>query len=86
MKGGFGRFVFGILFVLIAGSSMFLAGKMFLFVLSPASTGARPEDGIVVEIRERIAIPRLTDAEREAHLTFIAGLGAGAIWREYVAV
>ena len=41
--------------------------------------------GIVVEVRRRVVASRLTDAEREAHLAFVAGLGAGAIWREYVA-
>ncbi len=28
--------------------------------------------------------PRLTDAEREAHLVFVAGLGANAVWRDYL--
>ena len=32
----------------------------------------------------RPAISRLSDPEREAHLAFIATLGANAIWREYV--
>jgi DNA polymerase-3 subunit epsilon len=45
---------------------------------------AAARSDIVIEVRERIAVSRLTDAEREAHLAFIAGLGAGAIWREYV--
>lgn len=30
--------------------------------------------------------PRVTDAERVAHRAFIATLGAGAIWREYIEV
>jgi DNA polymerase-3 subunit epsilon len=47
---------------------------------------AAARSGIVVEVRERVAVSHLTDAEREAHLAFIAGLGASAIWREYVAV
>jgi DNA polymerase-3 subunit epsilon len=46
---------------------------------------AAARSGIVVEVRQRVAISRLTDAERAAHLAFIAGLGASAIWREYVA-
>jgi hypothetical protein len=29
-------------------------------------------------------VSRLTDAEREAHLAFVATLGAGALWREYL--
>ena len=27
---------------------------------------------------------RLTDAERERHAAFVAGLGAGALWNEYI--
>jgi DNA polymerase-3 subunit epsilon len=47
---------------------------------------AAARSGIVVQIRQRVVASRLTDAEREAHLAFIAGLGAGAVWREYVGV
>lgn len=32
----------------------------------------------------RVYVPRLTDAEREAHAAFVATLGANAIWREYL--
>ena len=46
---------------------------------------AAARSGIVVEARRRVVASRLTDAEREAHLAFVADLGAGAIWREYVA-
>jgi DNA polymerase-3 subunit epsilon len=45
---------------------------------------AAAQSSIVVAARERITITRLTEAEREAHLTFIATLGERAIWREYV--
>jgi DNA polymerase III subunit epsilon len=45
---------------------------------------AAAQSSIVVGARERITITRLTEAEREAHLTFIATLGERAIWREYV--
>ncbi|MGD6613532.1 hypothetical protein VXM49_23105, partial [Xanthomonas citri pv. citri] len=27
---------------------------------------------------------RLTDAERERHAAFVAGLGTNAVWREYM--
>jgi len=36
------------------------------------------------EVRPRQFISRLTDAEREAHLAFIAKLGQNPIWREYL--
>jgi DNA polymerase III subunit epsilon len=42
------------------------------------------QSSIVIAARERITVSRLTDAEREAHLTFVAALGEGAIWRQYV--
>jgi DNA polymerase-3 subunit epsilon len=45
---------------------------------------AAAQSGIVVARRERVAVIRLTDAEREAHLAFIAELGQAAIWRDYV--
>ncbi|MFL5215753.1 MAG: protein-export chaperone SecB, partial [Microvirga sp.] len=32
------------------------------------------------------AVSRLTDAERDAHLAFIASLGVAAIWRDYVVI
>ena len=40
---------------------------------------------IVVSPRVRAApAPRLTDAERAAHLAFVATLGANALWRDYL--
>ena len=36
------------------------------------------------EARPRVAILRLTDAERAAHEAFIATLGQNALWREYL--
>jgi DNA polymerase III subunit epsilon len=45
---------------------------------------AAAQSSIVIAARERVPISRLTDAERETHLAFIATLGASAIWREYV--
>jgi len=37
----------------------------------------------VIRVRPSPLLPRLTDAEREAHVTFVTTLGEGAIWREY---
>jgi DNA polymerase III subunit epsilon len=40
---------------------------------------------IVVSPRARVApAPRLTDAERAAHLAFVGTLGANALWRDYL--
>jgi DNA polymerase-3 subunit epsilon len=42
-----------------------------------------------IEIRRgeaRIIVQRLTDDEREAHMAFVATLGAGALWRSYLGV
>src|ERR687883_302230 len=49
-----------------------------------ARTGHPPLD--MMRVVDTLSVSRLTDAEREAHLAFVAGLGAGAIWREYVTV
>jgi DNA polymerase-3 subunit epsilon len=50
-------------------------------------TGAREsrDGGRVVTIRQRLVplAPRLTEAERQAHQSFVATLGAGAIWLQY---
>jgi DNA polymerase-3 subunit epsilon len=39
---------------------------------------------IVATTAPRMPVSRLTDADREAHMAFIATLGANAIWREYL--
>ena len=44
------------------------------------------QSSIVVAARSGVAISRLTDAERDAHLAFIASLGVAAIWRDYVVI
>jgi DNA polymerase-3 subunit epsilon len=36
------------------------------------------------EIRPRNPISKLTDAEREAHVAFVAALGPNALWRDYL--
>jgi DNA polymerase-3 subunit epsilon len=39
----------------------------------------------VVRVRPTPLVPRLSDAERQAHLAFVATLGDKAIWNEYLA-
>ena len=39
----------------------------------------------VVRLRPAPLMPRISDAEREAHLAFVATLGDKAIWNEYLA-
>jgi DNA polymerase-3 subunit epsilon len=43
------------------------------------------DGGAVIRVRSTPLLPRLTDAERAAHLDYVAGLGANAIWHEYLA-
>src|SRR5215204_5083625 len=45
---------------------------------------AAAQSSIVIAARQRAVVTRLTEAEREAHLAFIASLGESAIWRDYV--
>ena len=40
---------------------------------------------VVVRVRPAPLVPRISDAEREAHLAFVATLGDKAIWNEYLA-
>ena len=45
----------------------------------------RDSDGIVIARQRSVPLmPRLSEAEREAHRVFIASLGDGAIWRNYL--
>ena len=39
----------------------------------------------VVRVRPAPLMPRITNAEREAHLAFVGTLGDKAIWNEYFA-
>jgi len=39
---------------------------------------------VVVKVRPAPLAPRVTDAEREAHLAFVATLGEKAIWNDYL--
>ncbi|HKH65898.1 MAG TPA: DNA polymerase III subunit epsilon, partial [Reyranella sp.] len=41
---------------------------------------------VAVRARPQPLPPRLTEGERAAHLAFVASLGEGAIWRDYLSV
>ena len=41
-------------------------------------------NSIIVAAPPRTPVSRLTDADREAHLAFVATLGANAIWQDYL--
>jgi DNA polymerase III subunit epsilon len=41
---------------------------------------------VAVRARPQPLPPRLTESERAAHLAFVASLGEGAIWRDYLSV
>ena len=46
--------------------------------------GSHGADGaILIRERPQPLVPRLSDAELAAHRQFVAGLGDGALWREY---
>ncbi|MFL4977517.1 MAG: DNA polymerase III subunit epsilon [Xanthobacteraceae bacterium] len=47
--------------------------------------GAGRDGRAVIRVRPTPLLPRLTDAERAAHLDYVATLGANAIWHEYLA-
>jgi DNA polymerase-3 subunit epsilon len=55
--------------------------------LTAAAAGPAVAIGVAAAPRVRVIplLPRLTDAERNAHRAFIATLGDKAIWRDYVA-
>jgi DNA polymerase-3 subunit epsilon len=44
----------------------------------------RGNAAIVLPAARRAPAPRLTDADREAHLAFVTTLGASALWRDYL--
>ncbi len=52
---------------------------------SSASAPALVKTAAPREVRPRVVIPRLTVAEREAHMALVARLGDKALWREYIA-
>ena len=48
-------------------------------------TSRRGDAAIILPVQARRApVSRLTDADREAHLAFVATLSAGALWRDYL--
>jgi DNA polymerase-3 subunit epsilon len=53
--------------------------------LALAPVGGRGPAASILRERSRAPIIRLTNLEREAHLAFVATLGANAIWRDYLA-
>ena len=56
--------------------------------LGLAESGGRRMDGadgaIAVRTRPAALLPRISDAEREAHREFVASLGENALWRGYL--
>jgi DNA polymerase-3 subunit epsilon len=52
--------------------------------LHPLPAAAGPGAIHIVLPRSRVVVTRLTDAERAAHLSFIASLGENAVWRSYI--
>jgi len=62
-----------------------IGARQAQLVLSQAETLARGDRKIVI-LRERPVplAPRLTEEEHAAHRRFVATLGDGAIWRDYV--
>jgi DNA polymerase-3 subunit epsilon len=62
-----------------------LGGKQADLGLAMAGRGPERRRAAAAPVRrERVVRPRLTDAEREAHAAFVAGLGGQALWREYL--
>ncbi len=64
-----------------------IGARQAQLILSQAAASTHAA-GEVTVLRERPAplAERLTDEARAAHRRFIAGLGAGAIWRDYVSL
>jgi DNA polymerase-3 subunit epsilon len=62
-----------------------IGARQAQLILVDAGAPARRDGDRAVAIRERPAplAPRLTEADRQAHRSFIATLGAGAIWLQY---
>jgi DNA polymerase-3 subunit epsilon len=63
-----------------------IGGKQADLGLAVTRAAGRPGNGaIIVPVQARTpAAPRLTDAERAAHLAFVTSLGANALWRDYL--
>jgi DNA polymerase III subunit epsilon len=64
-----------------------IGGKQADLGLAIVREAARRVDGAIVvpvQAARTPPAPRLTDADREAHLAFVASLGANALWRDYL--
>ena len=62
-----------------------IGGKQADLGLAITRAAARPGSAILLPAQARTPpAPRLTDAEREAHLAFVTSLGANALWRDYL--
>jgi len=57
--------------------------QLILVDVSVAAAGAQI-GAMSIRLRPQPLAPRLTDAERDAHLAFLATLGDSAIWRDYL--
>ena len=55
-----------------------------LTIAATAPTAAQAITGRPREVRPRIAISKLTEAERGAHEALVQSLGPNALWREYI--
>src|SRR5471030_1149594 len=45
----------------------------------------KDSDGVVILRKRNVALaPRISDADREAHRKFVAGLGADSVWQDYL--
>jgi DNA polymerase-3 subunit epsilon len=59
--------------------------QLILVDVSTSAVGA-PAGPVPIRVRPTVLAVRLTADEREAHLAFVATLGEGAIWRDYLEV
>jgi DNA polymerase-3 subunit epsilon len=55
-----------------------------LTIAAPAAAGANAITGLPREVRPRIIVSKLTEAERGAHEALVHSLGPNALWREYI--
>jgi DNA polymerase III subunit epsilon len=64
-----------------------IGARQAQLVLSQAATStAVSGETIIVRARPQPLAPRLSAEERAAHLAFVATLGEGAIWRDYLSL
>jgi DNA polymerase III subunit epsilon len=63
-----------------------IGARQAQLILVDVGNGAARTSTSVITVRSRpqALLPRLTDSERAAHLAFVATLGEGAIWRDYL--